>query len=160
MVLGKLPVPGHPADLDNSRAWAYCTCSCLDIFSLIYHFSLLSPSLSETTQFRLKFCLKWPLSPNPTSQPTETSFITELDQSRPNHRIEPVWQAGIAAVAGFSRIGMLKDGSERLSNWGSIISDCSLHNSVIHILLLKLTLPQGRCSVVLCLFVLLYCSCF
>ena len=27
MVLGKHPVLGHPPDLDNSRAWAYCTCS-------------------------------------------------------------------------------------------------------------------------------------
>ena len=25
MVLGKLAVPGHPTDLDNSRARAYCT---------------------------------------------------------------------------------------------------------------------------------------
>ena len=27
MVLGKLPVPGRPANLDYSRARAYCTCS-------------------------------------------------------------------------------------------------------------------------------------
>ena len=27
MVLGKLPVPGRPTILDNSRAWAYCSCS-------------------------------------------------------------------------------------------------------------------------------------
>ena len=27
MVLGKLPVPGGPANLDNSRARAYCACS-------------------------------------------------------------------------------------------------------------------------------------
>ena len=27
MVLGKLPVPGHPTNLDYSRARAYCTCS-------------------------------------------------------------------------------------------------------------------------------------
>ena len=26
-VLGKLPVPGRPTDLDYSRARAYCTCS-------------------------------------------------------------------------------------------------------------------------------------
>ena len=26
MVLGKLPVPGRPANLDNSRAWACCAC--------------------------------------------------------------------------------------------------------------------------------------
>ena len=49
MVLGKLPVPGRPANLDNNRARAYCASGgCLDIFSLICHFSLLSPSLWET----------------------------------------------------------------------------------------------------------------
>ena len=50
MVLGKLPVPGHPPNLDNSMARAYWACSrcgwgSLDIFSLVYHFFLLSPSL-------------------------------------------------------------------------------------------------------------------
>ena len=27
MVLGKLPVPGRPTNLDDSRARAYCACS-------------------------------------------------------------------------------------------------------------------------------------
>ena len=27
MVLGKLPVPGHPTNLDYSRARGYCACS-------------------------------------------------------------------------------------------------------------------------------------
>ena len=40
---------------------------CLDIFSLIFHFSFLSPSPWETARYRLKYCLKGPLSPN---QPT------------------------------------------------------------------------------------------
>ena len=39
----------------------------LDIFSLIYHFSVLSPSLWETARYRLKYCLKGPLS---SKQPT------------------------------------------------------------------------------------------
>ena len=52
MVLGKLPVPGRPTNLDNSGARAYCACSrcgrgCLDIFTLIYHFFFLSPSLGD-----------------------------------------------------------------------------------------------------------------
>ena len=43
----------------------------LDIFSLIYHFSFISPSLWETARYRLKYCLKGPLSPNqPINQPT------------------------------------------------------------------------------------------
>ena len=36
---------------------------CLDIFSLIYHFSFLSPSLWATARHRLKCCLKGPLNP-------------------------------------------------------------------------------------------------
>ena len=36
---------------------------CLDVFSLIYHFSFLSPSLWETARYRLKYCLKGPLNP-------------------------------------------------------------------------------------------------
>ena len=46
-MLGKLSVPGRPTNLDYSRARACCAAvvaggGCLDIFSLIYHFSLLS----------------------------------------------------------------------------------------------------------------------
>ena len=40
---------------------------CLAIFSLVYHFSFRSPSLWETARYRLKYCLKGPLSPK---QPT------------------------------------------------------------------------------------------
>ena len=45
---------------------------CLDIFSLIYHFSFLSPSLWETARYRLKYRLKGPLS---LKQPTNQSVI-------------------------------------------------------------------------------------
>ena len=42
---------------------------CLDIFTLIYPFSFLSPSLWETARYRLKYCLKGPLSQKqPTNQ--------------------------------------------------------------------------------------------
>ena len=42
---------------------------CLDIFTLIYPFSSLSPSLRETARYRLKYCLKGPLNPKqPTNQ--------------------------------------------------------------------------------------------
>ena len=44
---------------------------CLDIFSLVYHFSFLSPSLWETARYRLKYCLKGPLNPK---QPTNQSI--------------------------------------------------------------------------------------
>ena len=45
MVLGKLPVPGRPTDLDYIRARAYCTCSRCGwgLFGLFYsHLSFLS----------------------------------------------------------------------------------------------------------------------
>ena len=42
---------------------------CLDIFSLIYLFSFLSPSLWEAVRYRLKYCLKGPLSPKQLNQP-------------------------------------------------------------------------------------------
>ena len=35
---------------------------CFDIFTLVYQFSFLSPSLWETALYRLKYCLKGPLS--------------------------------------------------------------------------------------------------
>ena len=42
---------------------------CLDIFSLVYRFSFLSPSFWETARYRLKYCLKGPLNPKqPTNQ--------------------------------------------------------------------------------------------
>ena len=83
MVLGKLPVPGRPTNLDKSRARAFCACSrcgwgCLDIFSLIYLFSFLPPSPRETAQYRLKYCLEGPLSPK---QPTNHSLRIAGDDS-------------------------------------------------------------------------------
>ena len=87
MVLGKLPVPGRPTNLDLSRARACCAAEgagggCLDIFSLIYHFYLLSPSLWETARYRLKYCLKGPLNPNqPTNQPFRPCYRSLLKAS-------------------------------------------------------------------------------
>ena len=46
----------------------------LDIFTLIYPFFPLSPSLWETARYRLKYCLKGPLNPKqPTNQPVKIS---------------------------------------------------------------------------------------
>ena len=97
MVLCTLPVPGRPTSLGGGREMPRCFVNfqcrgvlliwiivgqgpialavgagggCLDIFSLIYHFSFLSPSLWETARYRLKYCLKGTLSPKqPTNQP-------------------------------------------------------------------------------------------
>ena len=72
MVMGKPPVAGFlliwirvgqgPTVLAVSAGGA-----CLDNFSLLYHFYVFSPSLWETARYRLKYCLKGPLSPK---QPT------------------------------------------------------------------------------------------
>ena len=73
MVLGKLPVPGRPTiwitvgqgptALAVGAGWGLF----LDIFTLIYPFSPLSPSLWETARYRLKYCLKGPLNPKTTN---------------------------------------------------------------------------------------------
>ena len=68
MVLSKLPVPGRPAIwmIVGQGPIALAVGAggdCLDIFTLIYHFSPLSPSLRETARYRLKYCLKGPLNP-------------------------------------------------------------------------------------------------
>ena len=75
MVLGKLPVLGRPTIWitvgQGPTALAVGAGGFFffffDIFTLIYPFSLLSPSLWEMARYRLKYCLKGPLNPK---QPT------------------------------------------------------------------------------------------
>ena len=74
-VLGKLPVPGRPTIWITVGQGPIALAvgaggGCLDIFTLIYPFFPLSPSLWETARYRLKYCLKGPLNPKPTNQPT------------------------------------------------------------------------------------------
>ena len=68
MVLGKLPVPGRPTIWITVGQGPTVLAvgaggGCLDIFTLDYPFCPLSPSLWETAQYRLKYCLKGPLNP-------------------------------------------------------------------------------------------------
>ena len=68
MVLGKLPVPGRPTiwitvGQGPTALTVGAGGGCLDIFTLLYPFSPLSPSLWETARYRLKYCLKGPLNP-------------------------------------------------------------------------------------------------
>ena len=77
MVLGKLTVPGRPKILitvgQGPTALAVgAVGGCLDISTLLYLFSPLSPSLWETSRYRLKYCLKGPLNPK---QPTNRHFL-------------------------------------------------------------------------------------
>ena len=62
MVLSKLPVPGRPTIwiTVGQGPTALAVGAGLDIFTLIYIFSPLSPSLWETVRYRLKYCLKGP----------------------------------------------------------------------------------------------------
>ena len=68
MVLGKLSVPGRPTIwiIVGQGPIALAVGAgggCLDIFTLLFPFSPLSPSLRETARYRLKYCLKGLLSP-------------------------------------------------------------------------------------------------
>ena len=77
MVLDKLPLPGRPTSwiIVGQGPTALAVGGGgggLDIFSLIYHSPFLSPSLWEMARYRLKYCLKGPLSPK---QPTNYNII-------------------------------------------------------------------------------------
>ena len=85
MALGYLPVPWRPTiwmivGQGPTILAVGVGGDCLDIFTLIYLFSPLSPSLWETARYRLKYCLKGPLNPR---QPTNQSskFKINLLQS-------------------------------------------------------------------------------
>ena len=80
MVMGKLPVPGHPIILirvgQGPTALAVdADGGCMDICTLLYPSSPLSPSLWKTARYRLKYCLKGPLNPK---QPTNQSNISDI----------------------------------------------------------------------------------
>ena len=86
MVLGKLPVPGRPTIWITVGQGLTALAvggsgGCLDIFTLIYPFFPLSPSLRETARYRLKYCLKRPLNPKPTNQNLSLSLSLCLSLS-------------------------------------------------------------------------------
>ena len=67
-----------PAALTVGAGWS------LDVF-LLSAISLLSPSLWETAQYRLKYCLNGPLNPKqPTNQPTLCSLNTKYHKHGKN----------------------------------------------------------------------------
>ena len=95
MVLGKLPAPGHPTIwmtvgqgpivLAVGKGWG-----CLDIFTLVYPFSPLSPSVWEMARYRLKYCLKGPLHQKTTTQPTKP-ITDNYPSCISGRRNESVW---------------------------------------------------------------------
>ena len=83
MVLGKLPVMGRPTiwiivGQGHTALAVGAGGGCLNIFSLIYHFSFLTFSLWETARYRLKYCVKGPFSPN---QPTKIKIKFVINYS-------------------------------------------------------------------------------
>ena len=80
MVLGKLPVPVHPTIWTTVGQGPTALAvgaggGCLDIFTLIYLFPSLSPSLWETARYRHKYGLSEPLNPE---QPELAKNVEEL----------------------------------------------------------------------------------
>ena len=75
----KLPVPGRPTIwmIVGQGPIALAVGAgggSLDIFTLLYPFSPLSPSLLETARYRLKYCLKGPLNQKqPTNDLTDNT---------------------------------------------------------------------------------------
>ena len=110
-MLGKLPVPGRPTIWitvgQGPTALAVgAGGGCLDIFTLIYPFFPLSPSLWETARYRLKYWFKGPLNPKPTNQiiirkvfePFEGLLYQVLAPfSNGEHYREQNWFPGISA---------------------------------------------------------------
>ena len=79
MVLGKLPVPGRPTNLEGPIELAVgASGGGLTFFSLVYHFSILSPSLWETARYRLKYCLKGPLNPKQRTNQSTKSILSSI----------------------------------------------------------------------------------
>ena len=80
MALGKLPVPGRPAvwiTVGQGPAALVVGAGggCLEFLLSFIFFPPLSPSLWETVRYRLKYCLKGPISPNqPTNQLLEPAI--------------------------------------------------------------------------------------
>ena len=82
MVLGKLPVPGHPTIwiIVGQGPTALAVGACGGLFghfyshlSFLYSFSL---SLGDA-RHRLKYCLKGPLNPKPTNQPVPPPYTSK-----------------------------------------------------------------------------------
>ena len=92
MVLGKLPVPGRPTiwiiEGQGPTALAVGAGGVVWTFFLSSIISLVLLSLWEMARYRLKYCLKGPLSPNqPTNHPEncpikhkKTSFLFNAQQ--------------------------------------------------------------------------------
>ena len=81
MVLGKLQVPGRPTIWIIGRQEPNALAvgaggSCLDIFTFLYPFSLLSSSLWKTARYRLKDCLQRAAKLKTINQPIHYFYLS------------------------------------------------------------------------------------
>ena len=96
MVLGKLPVPGRPTiwmivGQGPTVLAVGAGGGCLDIFTLLYLYSPLSPSLWETARYRLKYCLKGPLNPKqPTNQRKLKRMLRDANEDESSYLHERI----------------------------------------------------------------------
>ena len=114
-VLGKLTVPGRPTIwmIVGQGPIALAVGAgggCLDIFTLVYPFSPLSPSLWETARYRLKYCLKGPFSPKqPTNQPSSSSPTVVFSDHSP-----------------LTFIHKMKNKNQRIFRWSLLLQEYNL----------------------------------
>ena len=82
-MLGKLPVPGRPTILITVGQWPIALPEGAGGGGLDFFYSHLSFLLFltqwETARYRLKYCLKGPLSPKRTNQPTQRAVILKTN---------------------------------------------------------------------------------
>ena len=94
MMLGKLPVPRRPTNLDYSRARTYCTCRVGAGGGWYGHFflsSIISFSF-ETARYRLKYCLKGPLNPKQPTNPAGNYILVVSYMESHSCMIEKIHQ--------------------------------------------------------------------
>ena len=99
---------------------------CLDIFSLINHFSFLSPSLWETARYRLKYCLKGPLSPkqpNLSESPFKSILLYSVDLNISDGRKAEC--LGKLTYPPIAEHGFLKNGSSQAPTIAARVSKYS-----------------------------------
>ena len=101
---------------------------CLDIFSLIYHFSFLSLSLWETARYRLKYCLKGSLSPK---QPTNQLLPYILEESIFNVRSVRL----CSDITVGKRLNNLQNNGDPDQMQHNVASDLGLHFLLITLLI-------------------------
>ena len=122
---------------------------CLDIFSLVCHFSFLSPSLWEMARYRLKYHLKRPLSPK---QPINPACSSAIISSAWGLSLFKITFSSNGSNGGSTVCGSRPNGSRR---FGTVLNGSRCFStveqpSVVAIKLLGKSQPLGILLVLLC----------